>query len=225
MTLRTGWRTAALGTVFAALALAASVAQETPKRGGTLTYMIPADGPPSFDGHREATYATVHSAAPYYSVLIRVDPNNPGSATDFVCDLCTEMPQPTDDGKTYTFKIRDGVKFHDGSPLTAYDVAESWRKIVDPPEGVTSARQSFYVMVDKIETPDPRTAVHIAGRGQEGDLQLHRGVVQSRPSPFWHPLSIPNRLRDTDAQGGENHLSDKPSTKPGQLQFGKKVKF
>src|ERR1700732_5300351 len=60
--------------------------------------------------------------------------------------------------------------------------------------------------------------VHIAGRGQDGDLQLHRGVVQSRPSPFWHPLSIPNRLRDTGAQGGPNDLSDKPSTKPGQLQ-------
>src|ERR1700738_2636613 len=59
--------------------------------------------------------------------------------------------------------------------------------------------------------------VHIAGRGQDGDLQLHRGVVQSRPSPFWHPLSIPNRLRDTGAQGGPNDLSDKPSTKPGQL--------
>src|SRR6202040_2941990 len=63
--------------------------------------------------------------------------------------------------------------------------------------------------------------VHIAGRGQDGDLQLHRGVVQSRPSPFWHPLSIPNRLRDTDAQGGANDLSDKPSTKPGQLQSGR----
>src|ERR1700730_11119841 len=61
--------------------------------------------------------------------------------------------------------------------------------------------------------------VHIAGRGQDGDLQLHRGVVQSRPSPFWHPLSIPNRLRDTGAQGGPNDLSDKPSTKPGQLQI------
>jgi len=159
MTLRTGLRAASLSAAFAALAVSASIAEETPKPGGTLTYMIPADGPPSFDGHREATYATVHSVAPYYSVLIRVNPNNPGSATDFVCDLCTAMPEPTDGGKTYTFKIRDGVKFHDGSPLTAYDVAESWRKIVDPPEGVTSARQSFYVMVDKIEAPDPLTVV------------------------------------------------------------------
>src|ERR1700738_1495823 len=60
---------------------------------------------------------------------------------------------------------------------------------------------------------------HVAGRGQDGGLQLHRGVVQSRPSPFWHPLSIPNRLRDADAQGDQNDLSDKPSTKPGQLHW------
>src|SRR5712691_4404597 len=140
-------------------ATAPGAAAEIPKRGGILTYMIAADAPPSFDAHREGTFATMHSAAPFYSVLVRVNPDNPGSATDFVCDLCTEVPQPTDDGKTYTFKIRDGVKFHDGSPLTAYDVAESWRKIVDPPEGTTSARQSFYIMVDKIETPDPLTVV------------------------------------------------------------------
>ena len=38
---------------------------KTPKRGGTLTYMIPADAPPSFDGHREATFATVHAVAPF----------------------------------------------------------------------------------------------------------------------------------------------------------------
>src|SRR5438045_5140682 len=100
----------------------AAPAQETPKSGGTLNYVIPADAPPSFDAHRETTFATIHSAAPFYSVLIRVDPNNPGSTTGFMCDLCTAMPQPTDDGKTYTFKIRDGVTFHDGSPLTAADV-------------------------------------------------------------------------------------------------------
>jgi peptide/nickel transport system substrate-binding protein len=157
--MRSELRLAAGLAALLALAIAMPAAAETPKRGGMLTYMIPADGPPSFDGHREATYATVHSAAPFYSVLIRVPPENPASATDFVCDLCTEIPKPTDGGKTYTFKIRDGVKFHDGSPLTAYDVAASWRKIVDPPEGVTSARSSFYAMVDKIETPDPLTVV------------------------------------------------------------------
>ena len=120
----------------AALACGATFARaEAPKRGGVLTYMIPADGGPSLDGHRETTYAVVHATAPFYSVLIRVNPDNPSSTTDFRCDLCTEMPKPTDNGLTYTFKIRKGVKFHDGSPLTAQDVAASWNKIVHPPEG------------------------------------------------------------------------------------------
>jgi peptide/nickel transport system substrate-binding protein len=144
----------------AALALAAPAgAEEMPKHGGTLVYMIAADAPPSFDAHRENTFATIHSAAPFYSVLIRVNPDNPASTTDFVCDLCTDMPQPTDEGRTYTFKIREGVKWHDGSPLTAADVAATWHKLIFPPEGVTSARQSFFMMVDKVEAPDPKTVV------------------------------------------------------------------
>src|SRR5262245_38947232 len=84
-------------------------ADETPKYGGILTYMIPADSPPSFDAQREETYATIHAAAPFYSTLIRINPMNPGSATDIVCDLCTEMPKPTDGGTIYAFKIRDDV--------------------------------------------------------------------------------------------------------------------
>ncbi len=144
-----------VGVLFALSA----AADEEPKYGGTLTYMIPADAPPSFDGHRESTYATVHSVAPFYSVLIRINPDNPASTTDFACDLCTEMPQPTDDGKTYTFKIRQDVKFSDGSQLTAADVAASFSEIIFPPEGVLSARASHYVMVDKVEAPDPSTVV------------------------------------------------------------------
>src|ERR1700676_5291985 len=143
----------------AALLLAMpAVAEETPKRGGTLTFMIPADAPPSLDAQREETYATIHSAAPFYSTLIRANPMDPGSP-DLVCDLCTEMPKPTDEGKTYTFKIRQGVKFHDGTPLTAADVLASWHKIIFPPEGVVSPRQSNFLMVDKIEATDPSTIV------------------------------------------------------------------
>src|SRR5215510_5999947 len=125
-------RSTTLAAAFGALLIGAPLAsaEETPKNGGTLNYAIPADAPPSFDAHRETTFATIHSAAPFYSLLIRVDPNNPSWATEFVCDLCTAMPRPTDDDKTYTFKIRGDVKFHDGSPLTAADVAASWQHII-----------------------------------------------------------------------------------------------
>ena len=134
-----------------------AVGAETPKRGGTLTYMIPADAPPSFDGHREGTFATVHAVAPFYSVLIRANPQNPASTTDFVCDVCTGIPEPEDGGRIYNFEIRDDVKFQDGSSLTAYDVAASWNKIVAPPEGVLSPRRGYYSMIDKVEARDPKT--------------------------------------------------------------------
>ncbi len=153
-------KTLALVAVLGVAATAARAAdEEAPKRGGILTYMIPADAPPSFDAHRESTYATVHTVAPFYSVLIRVNPENPQATTDLVCDLCTDMPQPTDGGKTYTFKIRDAVKFTDGSPLTAYDIAATFNEIVFPPKGVLSARESNFLMIDKIEAPDASTVV------------------------------------------------------------------
>src|SRR6266853_2688369 len=160
MTIGSWWLAAGLGIVLGTAALPSVAAEEEAgKRGGIFTYTIPADAPPSFDGHREGTFATLHSVAPFYSVLVRVNPDNPSSTTDFVCDLCTAMPQPTDGGKTYTFKIREGVKFHDGSPLTAADVAASWEHIVHPPAGVLSPRESHYLMVDTVDAPDQTTVI------------------------------------------------------------------
>ncbi|HEY3909371.1 MAG TPA: ABC transporter substrate-binding protein [Stellaceae bacterium] len=161
MNIRTSLGAALLGAAgaLAAVGAAAAADEEAPKRGGILTYTIPADAPPSFDGHREGTFATLHSVAPFYSVLIRINPQNPSSTTDFVCDLCTVMPRPTDGGKIYTFNIRDGVKFADGSPLTAADVAASWDEIIHPPKGVLSPRESWYEMVDTVAAPDPSTVV------------------------------------------------------------------
>src|SRR6201987_4063965 len=161
MTIAATWLMAGVLIVLGSAAAAAPPTEEEApaKRGGVLTYMIPADAPPSFDGHREGTFATLQAVAPFYSVLIRINPENPSSTTDFVCDLCTAVPQPADDGRTYTFKIRDGVRWHDGSPLTAADVGGRWEHIVHPPKGVLSPRQSWYEMVDKIEAPDPTTVV------------------------------------------------------------------
>jgi peptide/nickel transport system substrate-binding protein len=128
------------------------------KRGGILNLVVPSN-PPSYDAHQETTFGVIHPLAPMYSVLIRVDPENPQSS-DFVCDLCVgDVPGPTDGDTVYTFKIRTGVKFHDGTPLGAADVKASLDKIVFPPKGVPSSRKAFFSMVDTISAPDAETLV------------------------------------------------------------------
>src|SRR5262249_18066347 len=99
-----------------------------------------------------------HGFAPFYSQLVRINPDNPSSTTDIVCDLCTEMKKSAD-GKTWTFKIRQGVKFHDGSPLTAADIAATFNMIAFPPPEVLSPRVGSFMMVEKIEATDPQTVV------------------------------------------------------------------
>jgi peptide/nickel transport system substrate-binding protein len=202
-----------LGAVLA-LGAAAAVA-ETPKRGGILTYMIAADGGPSLDGHRETTYAVLHATAPFYSVLIRVDPDNPSSTTDFKCDLCIEIPAPTDNGLTYTFKIRRGVKFHDGSPLTAQDVAASWNKIIHPKPGIGSARENNFVMVDSIAAPDDETLL----------IKLKFVTLSFLPAladPFAYIYS--KKILDQDMHWYERNIMGSGPFKFADYQIGQSIK-
>lgn len=124
--------------------------------GEVLTFVV-AGEPPSYDGHRETTFATVHPVAPHYSLLVKVDPADP-KAQAIVGDLARDWTV-SEDGRTYTFRLHEGVRFHDGSALTAEDVVASLRKIVFPPEGVVSAREPYFRMVESITAEDPHTVV------------------------------------------------------------------
>ena len=131
-----------------------SPAAESPRRGGVLLAAIGADAP-SLDPHQESTFATIQMVAPLYSTLLQIDPVN---YPRVIGDVATEW-KIAPDGLTYTFKIRPGIKFHDGSPLTAADVKASYDKIVFPPDGVRSIRKNAYITVAGIEAPDPSTVV------------------------------------------------------------------
>ena len=139
-------------------AACSGVYAESPSHGGVLTFVVPAE-PPSFDGHRETTFALIHPIAPFYSKLIRVNPFNPGAVDDFVGDLALEVPEPTQDGTTYTFNLRQNARFADGQPVSAVDVVATFNKIIFPPDGVASARQAFFSMVEKLYAADAFTVV------------------------------------------------------------------
>ncbi|OLC17224.1 MAG: hypothetical protein AUH29_02800 [Candidatus Rokubacteria bacterium 13_1_40CM_69_27] len=132
----------------------AAEAAETPRRGGILLAVIGAD-PPSLDPHQESTFANIQLVAPLYSTLLQIDPY---SYPKIVGDVATEW-KIAPDGLTYIFKIRQGIRFHDGSTLTAADVKATYDKIVFPPEGVRSVRKNAYTAVASVEAPDPSTVV------------------------------------------------------------------
>jgi peptide/nickel transport system substrate-binding protein len=131
-------------------------AQGTPRSGGELVFIVAAE-PPSFDGHREETFAMLHPIAPHYSTLMRTDPTD-RTGTKFIGDLA-ESWTISADKRTYTFKLRKGVKFHDGSIMTAQDVKASYDHIVFPAPGVSSSRQAQYKVVEAVEAPSADTVV------------------------------------------------------------------
>jgi peptide/nickel transport system substrate-binding protein len=63
------------------------------------------------------------------------------------------------DGLSFTFKLRKGVKFHDGSDLTSADIKATYDRIRNPPEGVVSARKALHQAIDTIETPEAHTVI------------------------------------------------------------------
>jgi peptide/nickel transport system substrate-binding protein len=131
-------------------------AQDKPRNGGELIFVVPAE-PPSFDAHREETFAMLHPGAPHYNTLLRIDPFD-RTGTKIIGDLA-ESWTASSDKRTFTFKLRHGVKFHDGSVMTSKDVKASYDHIIFPPPGVVSSRQAAWELVEAVEAPSPDTVV------------------------------------------------------------------
>ena len=122
------------------------------RAGGELKFVVPSE-PPSYDAHREETFALIHPAAPHYNTLLRIDPLDP-TGTRVVGDLATSWTVSSD-RRTYVLRLREGVKFHDGSEMTSRDVRATYEKIINPPPGITSARKGEYLQIETVQAPEP----------------------------------------------------------------------
>ena len=142
-------------TIGALIAVAAAPAgAQEPRRGGTLVFAVLGD-PPTLDCHAASSFATMHYVSPHYSLLIKIDPNDPSKVAPDVAQSWSEAA----DKLSYTFKLKPGISFHDGSPLTSADVKASFDRIRNPPDGIVSTRKSQFARIADIETPDPATAM------------------------------------------------------------------
>ncbi|MDQ6767600.1 MAG: peptide ABC transporter substrate-binding protein [Candidatus Eremiobacteraeota bacterium] len=96
----------------------------------------------------------------------------------------------TADGKTITYKLRPGVRWHDGTPFTAADVVFSWQQVVNPNNVVQS--QDFYDQVEGIEAPDSLTAIVHLKRPLAGFIAVFFTDYCMLPKHILHGLSSIN---------------------------------
>ncbi len=130
-----------------------ALAQE-PRHGGVLNILALGE-PPTFDIFTVNSGATLNIVGPCYNSLIMADPMDPAR---IVGDLA-ESWDLSEDGTSYTFRLVQNARFHDGVPLTSADVKATFDTARNPPPEVLSIRKQALSAIDTIETPDPYTVV------------------------------------------------------------------
>jgi len=138
-----------LGCVIGLLAAPAGEAQAQPKRGGTLIMLVQPE-PPTLASYLSTSGPIGQVTAKVYDGLLEYDFNlNP-------LPSLAESWAVASDGKSITFKLRKGVRFHDGKPFTSADVKFS---VLDVLKKVHPRGANTFRSVVDIETPDESTAV------------------------------------------------------------------
>jgi peptide/nickel transport system substrate-binding protein len=99
------------------------------KHGGTLRVYISAN-PSSLSILEEVSFTTVMAAAPVFNGLVVFDPLKPIGGIDTVMPDLAESWSWDESGTKLTFKLRQGVKWHDGKPFTAKDVQCTWHWLI-----------------------------------------------------------------------------------------------
>ena len=128
--------------------------EANPKLGGTLKWTA-IHRPAHYDLGQATSTTYIWVLHHTFDNLVRFDPFGPG-VSKVIPDLAKSW-DISDDGLTYTFTLRDGVKWHDGTNMTAADVKATFDRIIFPPTGILSPKQAFFAAVTGIEVRGPKT--------------------------------------------------------------------
>ena len=149
------------------IAMSASGAAFAQKARGILRMYSP-DSPASMSIHEEVTYATVVPMMGVFNNLVLFDQHvKQNSLQSIVPDLATSWSW-NEDGTQLTFRLREGVKWHDGKPFTARDVKCTWDLLQGKASEKlrTNPRKSWYQNVEQVATEGDLTAIFQLKRPQ-----------------------------------------------------------
>lgn len=133
-----------------------------PVKGGEITVGIAQDLDDSLDPHQTVAAGTREVLFNIFEGLVK--PNSDGEMIPAVAEKYTL----SEDGTTYTFTLREGVKFHNGQTVTAGDVVYSINRCAAVPEGQEKPLVAAFSAVKSVEALDEKTvAVTIAQRDLE----------------------------------------------------------
>ena len=154
---------AALVVTIALVAISAAGAASAQKRGGVLKTYDP-DSPGGMSIQEEATVFARGPMMGVFNNLIMFDQHIPqNSLQSIVPDLATDWSWD-EEGTALTFKLRQGVKFHDGKPFTANDVKCTWdlRMDLSPQKlRVNPGKSAFYQLAEVTTNGDWQVTFHL----------------------------------------------------------------
>jgi peptide/nickel transport system substrate-binding protein len=143
-------RTALYGLTLASAALVAVPIAVAQKSGGTLR-VYQRENPPSASINEEATISTAFPFSALFNNIIKFDPQKPVEGLDTIVPELGKSWSLDSTGTKLTFKLEEGVTWHDGKPFTAKDVVCTWDLINGVTEGARkSPRKIWYDNLDKI---------------------------------------------------------------------------
>jgi peptide/nickel transport system substrate-binding protein len=173
--------------------------------------------PDQFDPHKTTAYPSFQVLENVYDTLVVP------SAEDLTMEpsLATEWTT-SDDNLTWTFTLRDGVKFHDGSDFDSADVVYSYNRIID--EDLSNSYR--FANVTSVEAPDPQTVVITVSKptpnllsqigGFKGMAILPEGAAENMDLTTEADGTGPFKLESSDASSTkltrfDDYWGDKPT--------------
>ncbi|GIO09505.1 peptide ABC transporter substrate-binding protein [Brevibacillus reuszeri] len=123
-----------------------------PKPGGTITFGLSAE-PDTLDIHKTNMSASEVVTRLIGGALLSMDPE-----TKEIKPYLAESYSISDDQKTWTFKIRSGVTFHDGTPLTSASFKATYERAIAP-ETASPGAGPLLSVIEKISAPDDKTLI------------------------------------------------------------------